>query len=92
MPVREDGADNSPLKLRVTLHLDQHPERYKLIEPVSRFLDIQEESKAGCLLALWAYIKKHELQESDNRQMIKCDPFLALVGFVDCIFNKLFEC
>ena len=50
-----------------------------LFHPIGNILDIKEESRAGVIQALWAYIKANNLQDKVDRKRIHADAMLRPV-------------
>lgn len=49
----------------------------ELSEELAEFMGKEKASRAEVTKAIWAYIKKHDLQDPDNRRMILPDDELA---------------
>ena len=72
-----NGSTDVPV--RIVMHLDHQPPRFKVISDLAAVLDIQEETRVGILGALWSYIKIHNLQDKDDRKKINADAKLKKV-------------
>ncbi len=51
----------------------------KLSPELAAIVGKKEASRAECVKQLWAYIKKHNLQDPENKQFFKPDPTMAKV-------------
>jgi len=81
-----------PTKVRLVLHLQQYPEQFRVLPELGNILGIKEESRAGVIQALWAYIKTHNLQDKVDRKRIHADAMLRPIFGHDVIpFNHLPE-
>ncbi|TFY76960.1 hypothetical protein EWM64_g7050 [Hericium alpestre] len=72
--VRRTG--DTPTKVRIILHLEHHPEQYKVHPELGNILGIKEESRAGVIQTLWNYIKINGLQDKVDRKRIHADAAL----------------
>ncbi|KAF9200301.1 SWI SNF, matrix associated, actin dependent regulator of chromatin, sub d, member 1 [Haplosporangium sp. Z 27] len=73
--IKRHGDEN--VKVRIILHVDNSPERFKLSPELADVLAIDVETRPGIMMALWQYIKFHQLQDPEDRRNINCDPKLA---------------
>ncbi|KAF9910094.1 SWI SNF, matrix associated, actin dependent regulator of chromatin, sub d, member 1 [Lobosporangium transversale] len=73
--IKRHGDEN--VKVRVILHLDNSPERFKLSPELADVLAIDVETRPGIMMALWQYIKFHQLQDPEDKRNINCDHKLA---------------
>ncbi|KAH9980570.1 SWI/SNF complex subunit [Russula compacta] len=86
--IRRTG--DTPTKVRLILHLQQYPEQFRVAPELGNILGIKEESRAGIIQALWAYIKTHNLQDKVDRKRIHADAMLRPIFGADVIpFNFL---
>ncbi|PKK72158.1 hypothetical protein RhiirC2_710595 [Rhizophagus irregularis] len=70
--IKRKGDTN--VKCKIFLNLDKQPPRYKLSEDLASLLGIKEETKTGVILALWQYIKHHNLQDNiEDKRFINND-------------------
>ncbi|CAB4412110.1 unnamed protein product [Rhizophagus irregularis] len=70
--IKRKGDAN--VKCKIFLNLDKQPPRYKLSEDLASLLGIKEETKTGVILALWQYIKHHNLQDNiEDKRFINND-------------------
>lgn len=81
LPRETDGieikrAGNNDAELKIVLHLDHKPTKYKLSPELASFLGTAEETKENILHALWEYISKFRLQDSEEKKFINNDPAL----------------
>jgi len=75
--IKRTGTE--PVKAKIVLYPLYVPERYSLSPPLAQLLDIQEETRAGVLSALWAYIKQHNLLDESDHRVVQLDaPLQAL--------------
>ncbi|TNV80672.1 hypothetical protein FGO68_gene14294 [Halteria grandinella] len=74
--------NNSPIKVKLSLCLENNPPRYRISAPLSRILGgIEEATRLQVLGALWQYIKSNRLQDPDNREKILCNQELSEVFY-----------
>ncbi|GJJ72767.1 SWI/SNF-related matrix-associated actin-dependent regulator of chromatin subfamily D [Entomortierella parvispora] len=73
--IKRHGDEN--VKVKVILHLDNSPERFKLSPELADVLAIDVETRPGIMMALWQYIKFHQLQDPEDKRNINCDQKLA---------------
>lgn len=76
--IKRHGDEN--VKVKVILHLDNSPERFKLSPELAEVLCVDVETRPGIMLALWQYIKFHQLQDPEEKRNINCDQKLAAVS------------
>ena len=62
------------VKVKIVLYPLYVPERYSVAPPLAQLLDIQEETRAGVLNALWAYIKMKRLLDEQDHRVVRLDP------------------
>ncbi|KAI0060153.1 BAR-domain-containing protein [Artomyces pyxidatus] len=67
---------DTPTKIRLVLHLEHHPEQYKVHPDLGGVLGLREESRTGVIQALWNYIKIQGLQDKVDRKRIHADAVL----------------
>lgn len=68
-----------PVKAKIVLYPLYVPERYSVSPPLAQLLDVQEETRAGVLSALWGYIKHHQLLDEADHRVVRLDaPLQAL--------------
>ena len=68
-----------PVKAKIVLYPLYVPERYSVAQPLAQLLDVQEETRAGVLNALWGYIKTHRLLDENDHRVVRLDaPLQAL--------------
>lgn len=65
---------SEPVKVKIVLYPLYVPERYSVAPPLAQLLDIQEETRAGVLNALWAYIKMKRLLDEQDHRVVRLDP------------------
>ncbi len=68
-----------PVKVRLALYLAHSPQRFALAPELASLLDIQEETRAGVISALWAYIKERRLLDEKDRRVVRCDAALQAI-------------
>ncbi|KAF9295206.1 SWI SNF, matrix associated, actin dependent regulator of chromatin, sub d, member 1 [Linnemannia elongata] len=73
--IKRHGDEN--VKVKVILHVDNSPERFKLSPELADVLAIDLETRPGIMMALWQYIKFHQLQDPEDKRNINCDQKLA---------------
>ena len=75
--IKRTGTE--PVKAKIVLYPLYVPERFSLSPPLAQLLDIQEETRAGVLGALWGYIKQHQLLDENDHRVVRLDaPLQAL--------------
>ena len=80
------------MKAKIVLYPLYVPERYSLSPPLAQLLDIQEETRAGVLSALWAYIKQHNLLDESDHRVVQLDaPLQALFRTPSINFHHIPE-
>ena len=67
------------INISINLTRDENPERYKIAEPLASTLDMAEGDRAEVVMAIWEYIRCFNLQEDEDKRMIRCDDQLRLV-------------
>ncbi|WFD34658.1 non-specific serine/threonine protein kinase [Malassezia cuniculi] len=68
-----------PVKARIVIYPLYVPERFSVAPPLAELLDVQEDTRAGVLSALWAYIKDRRLLDENNHRVVRLDaPLQAL--------------
>mmetsp|Transcript_22543 Transcript_22543/g.22282 ORF Transcript_22543/g.22282 Transcript_22543/m.22282 type:complete len:291 (+) Transcript_22543:488-1360(+) len=72
--IKRVGTGDS--EVRIVLHLDNKPPRYKLSDQLAGFLGTSEETQENILYTLWEYIKKYKLQDSEEKRFINNDAAL----------------
>jgi SWI/SNF-related matrix-associated actin-dependent regulator of chromatin subfamily D len=77
--IKRHGDEN--VKVKVILHVDNSPERFKLSPELADVLAIDVETRPGIMMALWQYIKFHQLQDPEDKRNINCDQKLATVRY-----------
>jgi SWI/SNF-related matrix-associated actin-dependent regulator of chromatin subfamily D len=75
--IKRQGDQETTVK--IFLHLDYSPTRFKLSPPLAQLLNIHTETRARVTHALWQYIKMYRLQDPDDRRLINNDEALAAV-------------
>lgn len=73
---RRGDAD---VNVRVLIQLQHTPDRYALAPELSHVLDVQEDTRANIITALWNYIKINSLQDKVDRKLIRADADLRPV-------------
>ncbi|KZT05056.1 SWI/SNF complex 60 kDa subunit [Laetiporus sulphureus 93-53] len=88
--VRRKG--DTPVKIRVIIHLEQQPEQFKVHPELGSFLGLREESRVGVVQALWNYVKMQGLQDKVDRRLIRADARLRpIFGGDAAYFHQLPE-
>lgn len=73
-------SGDQPVKTRIILHMDHQPEKYEIAEPLSQLLGIKEDTRIGVISQMWAYIKRNNLLDKEDRRVIKADENLKTVS------------
>lgn len=73
-----DGLDikrpgTEPISARILIQLKEYPDKFKLSPQLAAVLGVTEESKPGAVVSLWQYIRYHDLQDVDEKRLIKCN-------------------
>lgn len=78
-------------KVKVSMWLDNTPERFLVSDQLHAVLGIREESRAHIVAALWQYIKQNRLQDTDDRGSINLNSELqAIFGLEEKVkFHEL---
>ncbi|KAI8131310.1 hypothetical protein DUD61_005032 [Geotrichum candidum] len=72
LDVRRKGS--RPIKAKITLQPKQYPTRLTVSQPLRDLLGLErEETRAGVVLGLWKYVKFHNLQDLEEKRVIRCD-------------------
>lgn len=72
LDVRRKGS--RPIKAKITLQPKQYPTRLTVSQPLRDLLGLErEETRAGVVLSLWKYVKFHNLQDLEEKRVIRCD-------------------
>lgn len=66
-------AGDTDCNVRIFLYIDHKPERFKLSFALGRLIGVKTDSRSGIFLAVWEYIKKAQLQCSDDRTSVRVD-------------------
>lgn len=74
-----DRMSDENINVTIKLYRDEHPERFKLLEPLAKLLDTEEDDRAGVVMGIWSYIQEMGLQEDEESRRIKCDDNLKAV-------------
>lgn len=69
--IRRKGSKN--VKVKITIQLKEQPDKFHLSPPLARILAVDEETRPGVVVAMWHYIQFHNLQDMDEKRLIKCD-------------------
>ncbi|WFD43527.1 non-specific serine/threonine protein kinase [Malassezia psittaci] len=68
-----------PVKAKIILTPLYVTERYSVAQPLAQLLDVQEDTRAGVLNALWGYIKSKRLLDENDHRVVRLDaPLQAL--------------
>lgn len=78
--VRRPG--DLPVKCTILFQLEHQPPHYKIDPKLARLLGKQTDTRPAVINALWQYIKTKTLQDSNEREYINNDNYLA----------QIFEC
>lgn len=74
----------------IVLTLSNQPERLKLSPDMAAVLQIQAGTRPEIVMAIWQYIKLHNLQESDEKKQVLNDKALAnLFGCPKMTFSEI---
>jgi len=81
--IRRTG--DTQTKARLVMHLEHHPDQYKIHAELGGILGLREESRAGVIQALWNYIKIQGLQDKVDRKRIHADEALRPIFGAEAI-------
>lgn len=71
LDVKRPGTE--PINARILIQLKEYPDKFKLSPQLAAVLGVTEESKPGAVVSLWQYIRYHDLQDVDEKRLIKCN-------------------
>lgn len=72
LDIRRKGS--RALKAKITLQPKQYPTKLTVSEPLRELLGLErEETRASVVLALWKYVKFHNLQDLEEKRVVRCD-------------------
>ena len=84
------GDENLTCTIKLTR--DETPDRYRLSPPLAQLLDTHEDTRAGIVMKLWEYVRKHNLQDREERRTILCNaPLKAIFGLDRLHFPQIPE-
>lgn len=67
-------------RLRIILHLEHYPDQWKVAPELANIIGVKQESRTGVIGALWNYIKISNLQDKNERRLIRTDAALKAVS------------
>lgn len=85
--VRRPG--DLPVKCTILFQLEHQPPHFKIDPRLARLLGKQTDTRTAVINALWQYIKTKTLQDSNEREYINNDSYLASI--FDCKRMKFSE-
>ncbi|KAJ3395053.1 hypothetical protein CcCBS67573_g05686 [Chytriomyces confervae] len=65
------------VSIKIALHIDSNPEKYKLSSELADIVDVKLDTKANVIMRLWQYIKMHGLQDAEDKRQINFDDTLT---------------
>lgn len=68
-----------PTTLRITIHLNHYPERFKVSPMLAALLGVYEDTRSNIAGAFWHYVKSNGLQDKNDRKLIKLDDRLKAI-------------
>lgn len=74
LDVKRHGSDKVEAKLQI--QLKEYPDKFILSPKLAQILGVSEDSKPGAVVSLWQYIRYHNLQDVDEKRLVKCDAAL----------------
>ncbi|ODQ65243.1 hypothetical protein NADFUDRAFT_83280 [Nadsonia fulvescens var. elongata DSM 6958] len=83
LDIKRKGLNNVPCK--IILQPKEYPNKFQLSAELASLLGIQEDTKAGVILAIWQYVKFYKLQDNSDKGLIKCNDALKAVFQADTI-------
>lgn len=76
------------IQTRISLQLEQQPDRYKLAPPLADLLQMKDGTRASIVAAVWNYIKINGLQDKQDRRVIKVDAKLQAVRYFTTLWSR----
>ncbi|KAI0750937.1 SWI/SNF complex 60 kDa subunit [Daedaleopsis nitida] len=73
-------------KIRIVMHLEQQPEQYRVHPDLGNVLGMKEDSRTGVIHALWNYIKLQNLQDKQDRRIVRADARLRPIFNADTVY------
>lgn len=67
------------INININFERDETPDRYKLSPVLADTLDMSEGDRAEVVMALWEYIRCFNLQEDEDKRLIRCDEALRSI-------------
>lgn len=67
------------INININLVRDDAPERYKLSPILADTLDMSEGDRPEIVMGIWEYVKCMNLQEDEDKRMVRCDDQLRQV-------------
>lgn len=95
--VEFDGLDvarpgTGKVHAKVQIQLKEYPDLFKLSPQLADILGTTEESKPAVVVSLWHYIRYHQLQDVDEKRVIRCNaPLQALFKRDKIVLPQLVE-
>lgn len=70
---RKGGTEG---ELQLLFYLDSNPAKFKLSPTLQSFIGVKEETKENIVATIWEYVKKYNLQDTDEPRFINNDNVL----------------
>lgn len=67
---------DSDLRLKISITLENSPERYKLQPKLAQLLDTETATRGEIMSSLWNYVQAERLQDSEEKRLIHADAAL----------------
>ncbi|KAH8924612.1 hypothetical protein BT69DRAFT_1349317 [Atractiella rhizophila] len=72
-------ASSSSLHARISISINHSPERFKVRQPLSSIVMVNEGTRERCVMGLWSYIKKKGLHDAEDKRLVRCDDALKAI-------------
>lgn len=95
--VEFDGLDVSrsgseDVRAKIQIQLKEYPDLFKLSPELAAIVGASEESKPGVVVAVWQYIRYHQLQDVDEKRLVRCNqPLQTLFKRDKVVLPQLLE-
>lgn len=77
---------DTDVQLKISLTLENSPERYKLQPKLAEFLDLQEATRQEIMSGLWSYVQAEKLQDTEEKRLVHADPALKELFNLERLF------
>lgn len=77
---------DSDVQLKISMTLENMPERYKLQPALSQLLDLTEATRQEIISGLWHYVQAEKLQDTEEKRLVHTDPALKAIFNLERLF------